>query len=212
MKRVARFLTVTAAGVCLFCLNVFAQPLLEKTFVYTGARWASPNTNVSTFWEAPALTAGETRSGGTLVLENTSAKEVTLTLSEMDFPEDNADAMIYLDALRLQIRDGDTVLFDDSYSRIASNDALALQIKLAAGEKKVLSVSLSCAFRYAGQLEEPPVLTWTFDSEAADSAAAPAVLSLQPIALIASITGAVVFGGLFFVLLITYIRRRRANR
>lgn len=212
MKRVGRFLTVTMVGVFLFCLNAFAEPLLEKTFVFTGARWASPNTNVSTFWEAPALTAGETRSGGTLTLENTSAEEVTLTLSEMEFPEDNADAMTYLDALRLQIRDGDTVLFDDSYSRIASNDATALQIKLAAGEKKALSVSLSCAFRYAGQLEEPPVLLWTFDSEAGDSAAAPDGLSLRPIALVASITGAVVFGVLFFVLLVTYLRRRHANR
>lgn len=212
MKRAGRFLLAVTAAAWLLPMAVFAQALQEKTFAYTGARWASSNTNVATFWEAPTLSAGETQSGGKLTLENTSDEEVTLTLAEAGLPHDNAEAMAYLDALQLQILDGDAVLFSDSYSRLEAGDSPVLQVKLASGEKKTYTLSLSCAFRYTGQLEEPPVLTWAFDSETADAAPASDGLNLQSVALIASITGTAVFGVLFIILLVQVIRRKRAAR
>lgn len=211
MKRSRQFLLTAAAVLGLLPMAVLAQTLQEKTFVYTGARWASPNTNVATFWEAPSLSAGETRSGGTLALENTSDKEVTLTLSEAGLPYDNADAMAYLDALQLQILDGETELFNDQYSRLGTGDSPVLQTKLAPGEKKIYTISLSCSFRYTGQLEELPVISWTFDSENVNTSPVSKGPDMQLMALGASITGTAVFGILFIVLLVQYVRRKRTS-
>ena len=103
MRRAARVIALIVAGLCLLVSGVSADTLQEKTFAYTGARWPSPNTNVATFWEAPTLAAGESRTGGVLTLENATEQSATITLTEFSLPYDNEQQMAYLNQLHLQI-------------------------------------------------------------------------------------------------------------
>lgn len=215
MKRIIRAAALLAAGLCLLLLTASADTLQQKTFAYQGARWPSPNTDVAAFWEAPALTGGETRTGGSLTLENAADQAVTLTLTELDLPYDKAEQMTYLDQLRLQIRDGDKALYDGAYSHLVSGDKPVLQVSLEPGASKTYAITLSCPFTYTGTLKEGPVVAWTFDSHApvVEEASPDADFSLfglsgQTLAVIACITGAVVFGLLFIVLLIKFIRHK----
>ena len=217
MKSFCRILLTLAAGLCLLISPVSADTLQEKTFAYTGARWPTANTQLATFWEAPELTAGESRTGGVLTLENTTAEAVTLSLSSIGFPYDDTDQMAYLDALQLEIRQGDTLLYNGAYSSVTSG-APVIQAELEPGGTASYTISLSCPFRYTGSLSQHPVMAWTFDSRMTVSSGTEesngisgGELPIKSIAAIVCVAGAVLFLVLFIVLLVKLIRQKRGQ-
>lgn len=215
MKSFCRILLTLAAGLCLLISPVSADTLQEKTFAYTGARWPTANTQLATFWEAPELTAGESRTGGVLTLENTTAEAVTLSLSSIGFPYDDTDQMAYLDALQLEIRQGDTLLYNGAYSSVTSG-APVIQAELEPGGTASYTISLSCPFRYTGSLSQHPVMAWTFDSRMTVSSDTEennetpgGGLSMKSVAVIVCLAGAALFLVLFIVLLVKLVRQKR---
>lgn len=213
MRRAARVIALIVAGLCLLVSGVSADTLQEKTFAYTGARWPSPNTNVATFWEAPTLAAGESRTGGVLTLENASEQSATITLTEFSLPYDNEQQMAYLNQLHLQIADGDTLLYNGAYSHLLDGDKPVLQVTLEPGASKTYTVNTSCPFTVSGVPKETPVVSWTFDTQApvvVESSATDWMPSGQTLALIGCIAGAVVFFVLFLLLLVKFIRSKEA--
>lgn len=216
MRRIRRLLLLTL-GLFLLAGMASADTLQEKTFAYTGARWASPSTEVAAFWEAPMLNGGETRTGGTLTLENSSSQDVTLTLTEVALPYDDAAKMAYLGNLHLQIWDGDTSLYNDVYSLIETKDIPVIQATLQPGESKQYDITLFCSFQYTDILGDTPIMAWTFDSavpviDTADGEESTGFIwDGQTMALVISIVGAVVFGLLFLLVLIKLIRQKHPD-
>lgn len=114
----------------------------------------------STFWESPVLRAGEARENGTLRIVNEDKAAVDVWLRAVTLPYDDAEALTYLNALRLRITDGETVVYDGPYTRVADGDGLQLrQDALPRGAQKDYQVGLYCDFAYTGD-PIPCVVEW----------------------------------------------------
>ena len=120
-------------GVCLLVLWLFVTCVCPvsaetpadaaRTLVWNGSALTSED-QTAAFWEYPQLTAGQTRRNGGLTLINHSLGPVKVALDSVQFPYDNEEALTYLNALHLTIRDGDQVLYDGAFSRLG-DDGLA---------------------------------------------------------------------------------------
>lgn len=156
-RRLHRGLAFCAAWICILCLDVFpaAAQADEKTVavVEDGSTIKIAATpEEPAFWEKPAMSAGQKRlQPGTLRLVNNSSKSVDFELSEIVLPYDNVEALTYLDDLWITIKEGDAVLYDNTYSRIAGEDGLSIKMeKWAPGSERVLSIWMECPFTYDG--------------------------------------------------------------
>lgn len=104
------------------------------------------------FWEYPTMSAGQIRlQPGTLRLVNSSSKTVDFELSAIVLPYDNLEALTYLDDLWITIKEGEAVLYDNTYSRIAGEEGLSIKMEQwAPGSERVLSIWMECPFTYDG--------------------------------------------------------------
>ena len=139
----------------------------EKTITLTaGGKITMEPEGQAAFWEYPLLQAGEVRRAGTLRLVNAGDKAVNFRLSQIDLPYGNVEALTYLDALRITVTEGETVLYDGTYSRIADSDGLQLEMEnWQPGSERVLTIRLRCEFGYAGEPETVSVpISWAFSA------------------------------------------------
>ena len=117
------------------------------------------------FWEYPILPAGQTKlTQGTLTIKNNTGRDATVRLEEVELPYDDPDALDYLAALTITIRDGDAVLYNGPYSAI-NDGGLQLTVPVASGQMKSYTISLHCAFSYEGDpAAAAKPLFWAFSA------------------------------------------------
>ena len=118
------------------------------------------------FWEWPALTPGQSLTGGTLTLRNTTAYTVQFALDRVVLPYDDTAVLDYLNAVTLTLsRDGE-VLFSDRFVRLADFSCDLGTFKT--DESVTLTVDMSCAFAYTGtQTAVHPPVEWRFSAKTA---------------------------------------------
>lgn len=171
MKRITRWLIaclvilllVSAAG------NVAAEEL-SKTYTLQmsetqGSIGITPETPA--FWEYPVFYAGEDHIEGTMTVKNASNYTATMTLLDIALPYGDEQRMGYLDQLLVTVKEGDTVLFDNTYSHI--NDAEGgLQLhyeNMAPGEEHTYTIKMRCLYTYAGDPNADAVtMLWNFSA------------------------------------------------
>ncbi len=121
------------------------------------------------FWEYPTLRAGEDRSAGTLVVKNTGTQTAAMTMEAVPLPYGDEQRMAYLDHLTLTVKEGDTVLYDNTYSHINDPEGglrLAYS-EMAPGEEHTYTVKMSCDYTYAGDpTVDAMTMPWTFTARA----------------------------------------------
>lgn len=127
---------------------------------------ASPQTPA--FWEYPMLRGGEDYVEGMLILRNDSEVSTSLKLSSVSLPYGDVAKLSYLDHLMLTVKDGDTVIYNNTYAHV--NDAEGgLHISLpemTPGEEKVYTIKLRCLYSYGGdETVDAPVLNWNFEAK-----------------------------------------------
>lgn len=123
--------------------------------------------DTASFWEYPVLTAGQNRQDGVLTIENKVNGRAVVHLTSVDLPYDNQEALDYLNALRLFVKDEEgNVVYDDSYAHIADLDENGsfnlLSVELEKGQKKTYHVEMSCDFAYEGVANCGQVLVFTY--------------------------------------------------
>lgn len=117
-----------------------------------------------TFWEAPNVVTGQTRSGGVITLKNESDRTVDFTLASVSLPYDNEAALTYLDAVTLVIEQDGREVYHGPFTRLMDGDRAAIQIAgVPAGESRELKMTVSCAFTYTGAVPSYESLVWTFE-------------------------------------------------
>ncbi len=166
MKRILTFLCVLVLLACLSTFGVAAsadQHIVLSTF---GESVMLTAKNAPAAWELPALKNGEAlREASKLTLENATDAERRITLDHVALPYDNATALEYLNHLYITVRDGKTVLYNGTYSRINDEDGLKLDYTLAAGESVDLTIDLRCDYTFGGSatgFENGSVIDWKF--------------------------------------------------
>ena len=128
---------------------------LSKTYVLNisethGSIEATPATPA--FWEYPVLRAGENYVEGTMIIRNDSDYTASMTLDEITLPYGESEKLAYLDHLELTVKEGDTVLFDNTYAHINDEEGgLKLVLEaMAPGEEHTYSIHLRCRYDYEG--------------------------------------------------------------
>lgn len=172
---------IAAALLCAACLAAMplcvcaedSMQVLTKEYVLNmteteGAITASPNT--AAFWEYPLLRAGEQfHVEGTLVIRNDSAITASMVMEPVALPYGDEAKLTYLDNVMLTVKEGDTVLFDNSYTHI--NDpqgGLSLIFNdMAPGESHTYTITMYCKYTYDGDVYADAVpMSWRFSAKA----------------------------------------------
>ncbi len=120
---------------------------------------------VPAFWEYPIFRNGESYTEGTLVLTNNSQYPVTMELNEVVLPYGDSAKLAYLDNLDLVVKEGNKVIFDDTYAHVNDpEDGLRIKINnMSPGEKRIYTIKLNCHFDYEGDPNaDVSQLTWAF--------------------------------------------------
>lgn len=181
MKRTIQALCVAAALLLVGTLGVGAGTVQQVALTEFGESLMLSARQEPAAWEQPTLQAGEAlRTAGTLTLANETSAAHTVTLDCVELPYGNTQALTYLDHLHLTLREGNTVLYSGTYSRINdTTGGLTLSRTLQPGESAEYTVDLRCDYTFAGQttgLEDGTLLNWKFytvvQTEATDKAAA----------------------------------------
>lgn len=119
------------------------------------------------FWEYPVMRAGEDHVEGTMTVKNASAYTANMEMAAVSLPYGDEQRMAYLDELMLTVKEGDTVLFDNSYSHINDPEG-GLHLKyenMAPGEEHTYTIKLYCRYTYAGDAAEDAVsMLWNFSA------------------------------------------------
>lgn len=116
-----------------------------------------------TFWEAPDVVTGQTYRNGTITLRNQSSRTVDFVLSSVTLPYGNEAALTYLDALSVDVAEGERVCYHGSFTRLMDADRAEIRVAdVAPGEERVLNVAVSCAYTYTGQVPSYSSLVWSF--------------------------------------------------
>ena len=122
LRRTLARLTAFVVGLAVLTLPAAAEPArreLTLTLEVREEATLSRDSATPAFWEWPALSAGQTLTGGTLTLRNTSAYTVRFSLDRVTMPYDDPEVLDYLNAVTLTLRRGDQVLFSDRFVRLA---------------------------------------------------------------------------------------------
>jgi len=161
------------------CMTAAAEPseelsvqdTLTKTYALhispvQGFIDASPRTPA--YWEYPQLKAGEDYTEGSLIIRNDSEHTTSLQLTSVALPYGNAAALEYLDHLMLTIREGDKVLYHNTYAHINDPEggfSLSLP-EMAPGEEHIYTIDLRCLYSYRGDpAAASTVLNWNFEAK-----------------------------------------------
>lgn len=218
-RLVKKWLTALLAGgllAGLLMLPAGAEILTEKTYTLivegeNGQIVSSPD--VPAFWEYPLLSAGQGATGGTLTFVNEDKGAVDLKLKAVTLPYDDPQALAYLDALRIRVSRGNTVLYDGPYSRIAEKNGLVIEEKdVPRGGKRSFTIDLFCSFAYE---EDPATVTaaveWSFTASPSTAADTPSASGQSTWVLVAMsvAAGLVILCGIVGALNLTQKRRNR---
>ncbi len=120
-----------------------------------------------TFWEYPQLRAGEDRVAGTMVVKNTGTRTASMVMEPVPLPYGDEQRMAYLDQLMLTVTEGDTVLYDNTYSHINDPEGgLHLSYEeMVPGEQHTYTIKLSCRYTYAGDVTMDAIaMPWQFSA------------------------------------------------
>lgn len=166
-----RAAAMTAALMLTTGLCASAQTVAEKTLTVISegdsGRILTEPVDQGAFWEAPSLTAGQGMENGRLRFVNEDKAAVDMRLKAVVLPYGDEEALAYLSALRIRVAQGDRVLYEGPYSRIADADGLVIEEKqIARGESREFAISLYCAFTYTGEPVDASV-RWDFEASPA---------------------------------------------
>lgn len=211
-------LCLLAAVLAALALGSFAVPaeeLVDKAFVIVGdgVNGVIPEPDAAAFWECPMLSAGQARTDGQLRITNDDKAAVDVRLKDVVLPYGDEEALAYLDALRIRVTDGDTVLYDGAYTRIAEEGGLELTVQeLPRGSTRTFGIELYCSFAYTGQ----PIGTQVrWDWEASPSAVTNDVPAPeQPIWVLVSVCvagGLVILCGVLGALNLTKLSKKKTK-
>ncbi|MBQ3093573.1 MAG: hypothetical protein IJC52_00225 [Clostridia bacterium] len=121
------------------------------------------------FWEYPILRAGETLIGeGTMIVKNDSEFTVDMQMEPLLLPYGNTAKLAYLDCLWLTVREGETVLYDNTYAHINDEDGgLSLNyVAMPPGEEHTYTITMRCAYDYNGDpYADVAPLAWSFKAK-----------------------------------------------
>lgn len=148
-----------------------AATVTEKGYAVNGDQEGmTAEPSAAAFWEYPTLAAGQSREDGVLRLVNNGKAALDFRLQTVELPYGNQEALAYLDALRLRVTDGKTVLYDGPYTRVMEKDGLKLEVQgLAGGTEKRWQVALYADFRYEGDPQTAAVqIPWLFAASEAE--------------------------------------------
>lgn len=117
-----------------------------------------------TFWEAPNVVTGQTRSGGVITLKNAADRTVDFTLASVSLPYGDTEALTYLDAVTLVIEQDGSEVYRGPFTRLMDHDRAPITVTdVPAGESRELHMTVSCAFTYTGSVPSYESLVWTFE-------------------------------------------------
>ncbi len=165
MKRVLCLLfalcVIGTCGVSAFAVNDTAEYVFSKD---SDGYFFEQTEGELTFWEAPNVVTGQTRSGGVITLKNESDRTVDFALTTVSLPYDNEAALAYLDAVTLVIEQDGREVYHAPFTRLMDGDRAAVTVTdVPAGESRELHLSVSCAFTYTGAVPSYESLVWTFE-------------------------------------------------
>ncbi len=173
-----------------------------------------------TFWEAPGVLTGQTRSGGVIVLKNESDRAVDFTLTSVSLPYGDEAALTYLDAVTLVIEQEGREVYHGPFTRLMDSDRADIRFtSVPAGETRELKLSISCAFTYTGAVPSYESLVWTFEPTLESKPTVPTTPATEPEpmvdwAMVAKIAG-VMLGTLVItcviVAVVRFIGKRRGK-
>ncbi len=166
MKRVTAFVLC----LLLISLSVAASPASNQIIKLTakGDVLNFVATEPTTYWESPALRAGETAViNGTLTLINETDSPRNIYFENVKFPYQDAQALEYLNHLLLTVKQGDTVVYDGAYSCINNPDVKPqLGAFLEPQASCSYTISLRCDYTYTDEhYLGAALLEWTFSVE-----------------------------------------------
>ncbi len=116
-----------------------------------------------TFWEAPDVVTGQSRTDGVITLKNDTDRVVDFELSSVSLPYDDPAALTYLNAVTVRLAEGDTVYYQGPFARLSDGERPPVRLsEVEPGETRQICVSIACAFTYEGQAPSYSSLVWTF--------------------------------------------------
>lgn len=125
-----------------------------------------------TFWEAPDVVTGQTRRDGTITLRNQSNRTVDFVLSSVTLPYGNTAALTYLDAVSVDVAEGERLCYHGTFTRLMDADRAEIRVAdVAPGEERVLNVAVSCAYTYSGKVPSYSSMVWNFTPQVKNTAA-----------------------------------------
>lgn len=164
MQNIKRFVSI-----CLVLLLLVAFPVVlsadekqpDNVKVLTISKDGSSyqlgrNNDVATFWEFPVLTAGQSRSDGTLTIKSEIDGDAVIDMTSIGLPYGDEAAFEYLNALHLSVTDAEgKIIYDGSYAHIADLNKEGkldtIHITLKGGESVTYNIALSCDFGFTGK-------------------------------------------------------------
>lgn len=221
---------IFAVLMCVLCLAVLplsavaeneavdSMQVLSKEFVLKmteteGSITASPNT--AAFWEYPLLRAGERfHTEGTLIIRNDSTIAASMVMEPVALPYGDEAKLKYLDNVMLTVKEGDTVLFDNSYAHI--NDAqggLALIFNdMAPGETHTYTITMYCKYTYSGDTyADATPMSWRFSAKA-QTVTEEGTTGMPMWLVITAVTAVVIVLGVAVVVIINAIANAKAKK
>lgn len=121
------------------------------------------------FWEYPILRAGETLIGeGNMIVKNDSEFTVDMQMEPVLLPYGDNAKLAYLDCLWLTVREGETVIYDNTYAHINDADGgLSLNyVAMTPGEEHTYTITMRCLYDYAGDpYADVAPLVWNFKAQ-----------------------------------------------
>lgn len=167
MKRLIVSLALIALLLCLALPVTAASKTQTVTISKLGNTVQAPVVSGEvTVWERPILRPGEEYTeAGTLVIENKTDEKQTIELDHVALPFDNDAALAYLNSVYITVREGDTVKYSGTYSRINDEDGLALSYTMPARTKVELTIDMRCEYSFIGSqtgFEGDDIIRWQF--------------------------------------------------
>jgi hypothetical protein len=117
-----------------------------------GTMLEQPNRRM--FWEYPLLSAGQTRTGK-MYIKNETEQKLDFSLSMINLPYDNEQALLYITNLKIEVTSSNgELLYQGSYSNIVDRDGMNIEFPpLEPGNTEEFTITMSCPFNYTGNPE-----------------------------------------------------------
>lgn len=129
----------------------------------------TPSPDAPTFWEYPILRAGEVFNvEGTMIVKNDGDTVASMVMEPVALPYGDEAKLTYLDNLMLTVKEGDTVLFDNTYAHIndAEGGLSLIYNDMQPGEEHVYTIRMHCLYTYPGEVTVDAVpMSWTFSAK-----------------------------------------------